>query len=93
MIYCYHTFIKKRFKLFLTFLALALSLSVYAQNEEHEKKLREMDVSVFGNKTLLNKAIVIDEMLEPFREKQKDKEGKYVYLSSFTWFSWVFRRS
>jgi hypothetical protein len=36
--------------------------SVHAQNEENEKKMREMDVSVFGNKTFLNKAIVIDEI-------------------------------
>lgn len=63
MRYSYHPSFKKRFKFFLTFLLLILSFSVYAQNEEHEKKLREMDVSVFDNKILLNKAIVIDERI------------------------------
>ncbi len=68
---------KKTMKLrFFTAIFLMASCSFhsgYAQTDANEEKIKEMDLSVFENKIFLNKAIVIDEMMELFREIRKDK--------------------
>jgi len=40
--------------------------------------LSRMGLLVFGEKAFPNKAIVIDEMFELFREKQKSRDGLHV---------------
>ncbi len=55
--------INKFLLLVLCFLLPVYTLPVYAQTEDNNKALLQMDVSGFADKALLNKAIIIDEML------------------------------
>jgi hypothetical protein len=83
----------QKFRIILSMAVILMVLSFIpacAQTDSNEEKLREMDTSVFGDKAFLNKAIVIDEMLQPFREKQKAKDGQYIYKTGTSWFSELF---
>jgi len=68
-----------KYLLLLFILIIASSRTARSQSDDNAEALSRMDVSVFGGKAFLNKAVVIDEMFELFREKQKSKEGSYVY--------------
>ncbi|WP_149240746.1 hypothetical protein [Dyadobacter sp. 32] len=57
-----------------------LTNRVHAQTfeEENARVMERMDTEGFKGKVLLNKAIALDYQLEPFRTREKDKEGAYV---------------
>ncbi|PWJ59667.1 hypothetical protein CLV98_102501 [Dyadobacter jejuensis] len=61
-------------------LCLVCAANVHAQSfeEENTKVMERMDTESFKGKVLLNKAIALDYQLEPFRIREKNKEGTYV---------------
>ncbi|PWJ59669.1 hypothetical protein CLV98_102503 [Dyadobacter jejuensis] len=61
-------------------LCCVCAAKVYAQTfeEENTKVMERMDTESFKEKVLLNKAIALDYQLEPFRTREKNKEGTYV---------------
>ncbi len=79
-----------RYLLLLFILIISSPRIARSQSEDNAEALSKMDLTVFGEKAFLNKAIVIDEMFEPFREKQKSKEGSYVYQAGREWFGEIF---
>ncbi|PWJ59665.1 hypothetical protein CLV98_102499 [Dyadobacter jejuensis] len=65
---------------YIVLICCALSIDLHAQTfeEENAKVMERMDTEGFKGKVLLNKAIALDYQLEPFRTREKDKEGAYV---------------
>ena len=55
----------------------AVDLQAQTLEEENAKAMSHMDTETFKGKVVLNKAIVLDHQLEPFRKREKDKDGAY----------------
>ena len=56
---------------------VALDLRAQSFEEQNAKMMTRMDTESFKEKIVLNKAIALDHQLEPFRQREKDKDGAY----------------
>ncbi len=62
-----------------------LALAAQTLEEENAKMMSQMDTESFRGKVVLNKAIVMEHQLEPFRRRIRDKDGSYrMYLEPNT---------
>jgi hypothetical protein len=64
----------------ITAVCFCLFTTLHAQTfeEENIKAMDRMDVSGLKEKVVLNKAILIEEMLVPFQNREKDQDGATV---------------
>lgn len=71
--------------LIIVFIILPLTLAAQTLEEENAKMMSQMDTESFRGKVVLNKAIVMEHQLEPFRRRIRDKDGSYrMYLEPNT---------